>query len=223
MARLYSTVLLDLDGTLLDTAPDLAFALNAVRAEEDLPPLPFATIRPHVSNGARALIKLGFQTSETDPRFERRRQRLLAVYHENLCRETSLFPGMEAVVDEIERRGGKWGVVTNKPGWLTEPLLAQLGLYRRVACVVSGDTVTRRKPHPDPLLHAAQLARSVPAECVYVGDAVRDSQAARAAGMGILAAAFGYIEPEEDPYHWGADAVIEHPSEILAWVSASNL
>jgi len=219
MTRRYGTVLFDLDGTLADTAPDLAYSLNSVRAEESLPPLPFAQIRPHVSNGARALIKLGFQTDETHPDFERRRQRLLAIYRDNLCKETRLFPGIDAVVDEIERRAGKWGIVTNKPGWLTEPLLEQLGLRRRVTCVVSGDTVARRKPHPEPLLHAAKLASSAPGDCVYVGDASRDVLAAHAAGMAMLAAAFGYIEPGQNPHDWGADAVIEHPDEILAWVA----
>jgi len=218
MPRRYGTVFFDLDGTLLDTAPDLSFALNEVRAEEGLPPLPLAAIRPYVSNGARGLVAIGFPGAEADPRFEHRRQRLLAVYGANLCCETRLFQGMGGVLDEIEIRGGKWGVVTNKPAWLTEPLLARLDLRRRMACVVSGDTVARRKPHPDPLFYAAELAGSPPAECVYVGDTAGDARAARAAGMGMLAAAFGYIAPDDNPQSWGADAVIQHPREILAWI-----
>jgi phosphoglycolate phosphatase len=218
MHRRYSSVLFDLDGTLLDTAPDLAHALNLVRAEEGLEALPYERIRPQVSNGARALVLLGFGGDERHPRFEIRRQRLLASYRDNLCRETRLFAGMESVLTTIERTGGRWGVVTNKPGWLTEPLLAQLGLLARAACVVSGDTVARRKPHPDPLLHAAQLAATAPANCVYIGDARRDAEAARAAGMGMLAAAFGYIEPTEDPAEWGADAIIATPAQILDWI-----
>jgi phosphoglycolate phosphatase len=218
MHRRYSSVLFDLDGTLLDTAPDLAHALNLVRAEEGLEALPYERIRPQVSNGARALVLLGFGGDERHPRFEIRRQRLLAFYRDNLCRETRLFAGMESVLTTIERTGGRWGVVTNKPGWLTEPLLAQLGLLARAACVVSGDTVARRKPHPDPLLHAAQLAATAPANCVYIGDARRDAEAARAAGMGMLAAAFGYIEPTEDPAEWGADAIIATPAQILDWI-----
>jgi phosphoglycolate phosphatase len=214
----YACVLFDLDGTLLDTAPDLAYALNAVRGEEGLPPLSLAQIRPQVSNGARALTVLGFATDEEHPQFELRRRRLLAIYRANLCRETRLFPGMDAVLNAIERRNAQWGVVTNKPGWLTEPLLRQLGLLSRAACVVSGDTVARRKPHPDPLLHAAALAGAAPGDCVYVGDARRDAQAAHAAGMGMLAAAFGYIEPHEDPNTWGAEAVVAVPDDILAWV-----
>jgi phosphoglycolate phosphatase len=218
MHRRYSSVLFDLDGTLLDTAPDLAHALNRVRAEEGLEALSYDRIRPQVSNGARALVLLGFGGDERHPRFEIRRQRLLAVYRDNLCHETRLFAGMELVLTTIERSGGRWGVVTNKPGWLTEPLLAQLGLLDRAACVVSGDTVNRRKPHPDPLLHAAQLAATAPADCVYVGDARRDAEAARAAGMGMLAAAFGYIEATEDPAEWGADAVVATPAQILDWI-----
>jgi phosphoglycolate phosphatase len=189
-----------------------------VRAEEGLEALPYERIRPQVSNGARALVLLGFGGDERHPRFEIRRQRLLAFYRDNLCRETRLFAGMESVLTTIERTGGRWGVVTNKPGWLTEPLLAQLGLLARAACVVSGDTVARRKPHPDPLLHAAQLAATAPANCVYIGDARRDAEAARAAGMGMLAAAFGYIEPTEDPAEWGADAIIATPAQILDWI-----
>ncbi|MCG3200525.1 MAG: N-acetylmuramic acid 6-phosphate phosphatase [Gammaproteobacteria bacterium] len=218
MHRRYSSVLFDLDGTLLDTAPDLAYALNRVRAEEGLDALPCEHVRPQVSNGARALVLLGFGGDERHPRFEVRRQRLLAVYRDNLCRETRLFAGMELVLSTIEGSGRRWGVVTNKPGWLTEPLLDALGLFDRAACVVSGDTVTRRKPHPDPLLHAAQLAATAPADCVYVGDARCDAEAARAAGMGMLAAAFGYIDATEDPARWGADAVIVSPTQILEWI-----
>lgn len=218
MSRRYANVLFDLDGTLLDTAPDLAYALNVVRTEEGLAPLPFAHIRPHVSNGARGLIRAGFDDGEGDPRFEPRRQRLLAVYRANLCRETRLFEGMEPVLRSMEDRGVRWGIVTNKPAWLTEPLLDQLDLRTRSICVVSGDSVTRRKPHPDPLLHAAALAGAKPADCVYIGDARRDAEAAHAAGMGMLAAAFGYIEPHEDPHTWGAEAVLSEPGEILSYV-----
>lgn len=220
MHRRYSSVPSRSNSTLLDTAPDLAYALNRVRAEEGLDAMPYERIRPQVSNGARALVLLGFGGDERHPRFEVRRQRLLAVYRDNLCRETRLFAGMELVLSAIERSGGRWGVVTNKPGWLTEPLLDTLGLLDRAACVVSGDTVARRKPHPDPLLHAAQLAAAAPANCVYVGDARRDVEAARAAGMGMLAAAFGYVDASEDPAHWGADAVIASPTEILEWIEA---
>jgi phosphoglycolate phosphatase len=212
-------VLLDLDGTLADTGTDLAYALNAVRTEEGLPALPYARIRPQVSHGARALIRLGFGGEEAEPGFERRRQRLLAVYRENLCVRTQLFPGMAEVLTGIEQRGLRWGVVTNKPAWLTEPLLAAMQLDKRVACIVSGDTAASRKPHPDPLLHAARSAGVEPAQCVYVGDAERDVQAGRAAGMHTIVAAYGYLGADDNPRRWGADAIIAQPSEILAWLN----
>ncbi|HTT07779.1 MAG TPA: HAD-IA family hydrolase [Gammaproteobacteria bacterium] len=212
-------VLLDLDGTLADTGPDLAYALNTVRAEERRPALPYAHIRPQVSHGARALIRLGFGGQETEPDFERRRQRLLDVYRENLCVRTKLFPGMAAVLAGIERLGLRWGVVTNKPAWLTDPLLAAMQLDKRVTCVVSGDTVTPRKPHPNPLLHAARAAGVEPAQCVYIGDAERDVQAGKAAGMHTLVAAFGYLDTDDNPRAWGADAIINQPSDILVWLN----
>jgi len=212
-------VLLDLDGTLADTGPDLAHALNTVRAEEGLPALPYARIRPQVSHGARALIRLGFGGQEAEPDFERRRQRLLDVYRENLCVRTKLFPGMTEVLAGIEQLGLRWGVVTNKPAWLTEPLLIAMRLDRRVACVVSGDTVTPRKPHPNPLLHAARSAGVDPAQCVYIGDAERDVQAGKAAGMHTLIAAFGYLGGDDNPRAWGADAIVDQPSEILNWLN----
>lgn len=218
----YRTVLFDLDGTLADTAPDLVFALNAVRAEDGLPPLPFEEVRPHVSNGSRTLIRVGFGIEEDNPEFERRRLRFLELYRQHLCDSTRLFPGMEAVIDEIEHRGCKWGVVTNKPAWLTEPLLARMGLMARAACVVSGDTVNQRKPHPEPLLHAARAAGGAAAQCLYVGDASRDIAAGRQAGMGTLVALFGYLEPGEDPSTWGADALIDRPAQILDWVAKAQ-
>jgi phosphoglycolate phosphatase len=211
----YAGVFFDLDGTLLDTAPDLASALNAARAEEHLTPLPFAQIRPHVSNGARALVLLGFPGDEHHPRYETRRQRLLAHYRENICQQTQLFAGMDSVLRSIEESASPWGVVTNKPAWLTEPLLQACGLSSRVACIVSGDTIAQRKPLPAPLLHAATMAGVQPDRCVYIGDARRDAEAAHAAGMSMLAAAYGYIEPGDDPWSWGAEAVVAQPTDIL--------
>lgn len=211
----YRCVLFDLDGTLLDTAPDLAGALNAVRVEEGLSAMPLELIRPHVSNGARALVLLGFGGDDQHPRFNARRQRLLDCYRDGLCVHTRLFEGMAQVLSAIEAGGASWGVVTNKPGWLTDPLMAAAGLSARAACIVSGDTVAQRKPHPAPLLHAASKAGVVPEQCIYIGDARRDAEAARAAGMPMLAAAYGYIEPQEDPDTWGAAAVITRPADIL--------
>jgi phosphoglycolate phosphatase len=212
------TVLFDLDGTLLDTAPDLADALNAVLTEQGRTPLPFEQIRPVVSHGGIALIQLGFGLDRSDPGFEPLRQRLLAIYRDNLAVKTRLFAGMEKLLDEIEQRGLNWGIVTNKPGWLTEPLLQTLGLRERASCVVSGDTLEQRKPHPAPMLHACELAGSHPQQCVYVGDAERDIEAGRNAGMYTLVALFGYIQPQDTPESWQASALIDQPAEILDWL-----
>ena len=212
------TVLFDLDGTLLDTAPDLAAALNTVLEENRQPTLPFESIRPVVSHGGIALIKLGFGLQQDDPNFEPLRQRLLTVYRENISRHTILFPGMETVLQTIEQRGLNWGIVTNKPGWLTDPLLKNLQLYDRAACVVSGDTLQERKPHPAPLLHACKLANSLPEQCLYVGDAQRDIEAGENAGMYTMVALFGYFTAEDQPHRWGASYSIDEPAGLLAWL-----
>ncbi|MGR8922060.1 MAG: phosphoglycolate phosphatase [Gammaproteobacteria bacterium] len=211
-------VLFDLDGTLLDTAPDLARALNRVRAEDGLPALPFATVRPHVSNGSRALVALGFDYADGSPDFERRRERLLDAYHDDVAQDSRLFDGMAEVLAAIEASGRPWGIVTNKPGWLTGPLLAAVGLAGRAACVVSGDTTARAKPWPDPLLAAARSIAMEPARCLYVGDAARDVEAAQAAGMPVLVAHYGYIPPGEDPSCWGGDGAVAAPRELLDWL-----
>ena len=209
------TVLFDLDGTLLDTAPDLAHALNQVLINQGHAPLPFARIRPVVSHGGKALIELGFGIDELDASFAGLRQQLLEVYRENLARETRPFPGMTEVLAGIRARGLNWGVVTNKPAWLTEPLLRELGLYDQAACIVSGDTLVERKPHPAPLLYACRLAGSEATQCLYVGDAERDIAAGRNAGMHTLVALFGYIEAHERPLEWRADSMVRTPPEIL--------
>ncbi len=218
MTPAIKTVLFDLDGTLADTAPDLAYALNGVLAEQGRAPLPLGTIRPAASHGGIALIRCGF--GEGHPEEEALRLRLLAIYRANIARETRLFPGMAEVLAEIETRGLNWGVVTNKPAWLTEPLLEALGLSRRAACIVSGDTCEQRKPHPQPVLHACQQAGAEARECLYVGDAQRDIEAGRRAGARTLAALFGYIGKDDRPQDWGADALIEQPGEILAWLES---
>jgi phosphoglycolate phosphatase len=220
MTAARTALLLDLDGTLLDTAPDMGGALNLLRAEAGREPLPLASIRPVVSHGAMRLVSLGFPEA-TGAEFERLRLRFLELYSQNLALGTELFPGIEPVLDELERRGLPWGVVTNKPGWLTDPLLAALGLDHRASCVVSGDTVAERKPHPLPLLHAAGLVGVAPAHCVYVGDAERDIQAGRAAGMTTVVAAYGYISAEDDPAGWQPTGIIAEPGELLEWVGAA--
>ncbi len=212
------TVLFDLDGTLADTAPDLAYALNILLAEHRKPVVPYPTIRPVASHGAAALIELGFGVARTDPHFAPLRARFLEIYRVHLTRETRLFPGMAELLDAIAARGLNWGIVTNKPAFLTEPLVDQLGLREDLACVVSGDTTANPKPHPEPLLHACQLAGSRPHECLYIGDAARDIEAGRAAGMRTLVALFGYIGAQDQPDTWGADGLIRAPGDALDWL-----
>jgi phosphoglycolate phosphatase len=217
------TVLFDLDGTLLDTAPDLAYALNTVREEQQREPLPFETIRPQVSHGSLALMRLGFaDLAEDSEDFQQLRQRLLTIYKENIANLTRPFPGIAELLDILEQRQLRWGVVTNKPSTLTEPLLEALDLLSRCACVVSGDTLEQRKPHPAPMLHACRLADCEAEQCLYVGDARRDIEAGQRAGMPTLVALFGYIDAAEDPATWGADAMVNRPDEILQWLDARN-
>jgi phosphoglycolate phosphatase len=216
------TVLFDLDGTLLDTAPDLAFALNQLLLEQGKPELPYSTIRPVVSHGGQALIKLGFNLVIGDKGFTELRQRLLEIYRAHLSVQTTLFPGTDELLDEIERQGLNWGVVTNKPGWLTDPLMQDLGLYQRAACVVSGDTTSKNKPDPEPMLYACNVSGSQINECIYIGDALRDIQAGKRAGMKTLAALYGYIQVNDDPENWEADGLIQHPMEVLDWINIFN-
>lgn len=216
------TVLLDLDGTLADTAPDLAYALNVLREEQGRAPLPYEDVRPVVSHGTSALVRLGFGDVSDDETYTALRQRLLELYHRHLARGTRLFDGMDMLLAELERRGLAWGVVTNKPAFLTEPLMAALGLSVRAACIVSGDTTAHCKPHPEPLLHACRLAGSAPEHCVYIGDAERDIQAGRAAGMATLVAAFGYLGPDDRPERWGADGLLDRPGDVLRWLDGRS-
>jgi phosphoglycolate phosphatase len=209
-----TTVFFDLDGTLVDTAPDLGYALNTVLRAHGREPLPAAAIRPRVSRGAPGLIELGFGFGLSGSAVESIRIELLAVYAANLLRESRLFPGMDGVLDLLAAHRIPWGVVTNKLAYLTEPLLAGLGLAPRPVCVVSGDSTPRRKPHPEPLLLAARFARAPVADCVYVGDDIRDVEAARAAGMRSVVALYGYLGDGPDPQTWGADRYIAAPADL---------
>ncbi len=216
-------LLFDLDGTLLDTAPDMIAALNRVLEDEGRPPIPTSRLRDHVSHGSAALVRLAFGERQADADFESRKARFLRYYRDNLCVETTLFPGMAEVLDQAEASGVPWGVVTNKPGWLTDPLMEQIGLMTRAACVISGDSTAERKPHPLPMLTAARLAGVAPAECLYVGDAERDIQAGRAAGMRTLVAAWGYIDGGQQAETWGADGAVAHPGELRAFLPEKSV
>jgi len=215
-------VLFDLDGTLADTAPDLAYTLNALLIEHHLAPLPFEKICPVVSHGATALLRLGFDPDIDSPAFESLRRRFLDIYCVNLANETRLFPGMPELLTAIEQRDMKWGVVTNKPAWLTEPLMARLDLQQRAGCIISGDSTGNRKPHPEPMLRACRQIDILAQHCLYVGDAQRDIEAGHRAGMKTLIALFGYISDNDRPEQWQADGMISHPMEILEWIRSHN-
>jgi N-acetyl-D-muramate 6-phosphate phosphatase len=212
-------VLFDLDGTLLDTAPDMVGAMNQLRGDAGLSPLPFANARPFVSHGAKALVQLGFPQAE-GAAFEALRKRFLEVYRARVCRETSIYDGVAEALAHLESVGILWGIVTNKPGWLTEPLLEHFALRQRARAVVSGDTLAERKPHPAPLLHAARHMGVEPQHCVYFGDAERDVLAARAAGMSAHVALFGYIPQAERPREWPADRWHESPQDMASWLQS---
>lgn len=216
------TVLFDLDGTLADTAPDIARALNALRAEQGLGPLPDAVIRPVVSHGSSALVSLGLGAAAQDPHFDALRERFLALYAARLAVDTRLFPGMAALLCALEEQGRRWGVVTNKPAWLTEPLIEALGLAQRAACTVSGDSTRYRKPHPAPLLLACRDCAATPPQCLYVGDHRRDIEAGRNAGMHTLVALFGYLGTDDAPGAWGADGMVDSPAGIMDWIAAAE-
>ena len=215
-------VLFDLDGTLADTAPDMIAALNAVLHDEQQPPLSLSEARDHVSNGSAALVRLAFGEQQTKEDFERRKKQFLSFYESALCVHTTLFPGVAELLDAIENNGDCWGVVTNKPGWLTDPLMSALGLQERAVCIISGDTLIERKPHPLPMQTAAELAGVHPSNCLYIGDAERDIEAGNAADMLTLIAHYGYITAEQRPETWGADGSINHPLEALNWLSKSR-
>jgi N-acetyl-D-muramate 6-phosphate phosphatase len=212
-----AAVLLDLDGTLLDTAPDMARIINMMRADEHGEPLAFADLRPYVSHGSAAMLRVAFP-GVAGVRFAGLQSRFLELYREHLVVETRLFPGFEQVLAALESHGIPWGVITNKPGWLTEPLLRELSLYERAACVLSGDSLPVCKPDPLPLLTAAQRIAVAPERCLYAGDALRDMQAARAANMVALAARYGYIGAQENTAEWPITAWIDSPLDLLAWV-----
>jgi 2-phosphoglycolate phosphatase len=208
-------VLFDLDGTFADTAGDLAYALNCMRASRALHPVPLDVTRPVTSMGARGLLGVGFDVLPGHAEYASMREEFLQIYARNLCRETGLFPGISQLIDVLQERQLRWGIVTNKAERFARPLLELLGVGRRAACIVGGDTTPHLKPHPAPLLAACTTISLAPSECVYVGDDKRDVEAGRAAGMKTVAVRYGYLNGG-NPDNWGADAVIGAPEELLA-------
>jgi phosphoglycolate phosphatase len=211
-------VLFDLDGTLVDTAPDLAGAVNRMLLSRGREALPLSELRPVASHGARGLIGRAFGLTPADAPYEALRQEFFAEYESALSEASTLFPTMAETLESLEEDGLAWGIVTNKIARFTDPLVRALGLTQRAVCVVSGDTTAHAKPHPAPLMHALRQAGCTAPESVYVGDDLRDVQAGQAAGMRTVAAAYGYLGNEVPIEHWGADAVIAQPAELLGLI-----
>ena len=208
-----SAVLFDLDGTLVDTAPDMVAALQDLQRSRGVTPVDYEAGRAYVSNGALGLLGLGFPDIEHEFGSELHTA-YLRIYSGRVCEASGLFPGLDTLLDSLDAAGLPWGVVTNKPAWLTDPLLDALALAARSACTVSGDTLPQRKPDPAPLLHACEIAGLLPQNTVYVGDASRDILAGQNAGMSTIAAAYGYVTPDDDPGRWGADRVAADTAEL---------
>jgi phosphoglycolate phosphatase len=211
-------LLFDLDGTLVDSAPDLAGAANDLRHSHGLPPLPYAALRPMVGAGARGMVGMAFGVTPADDRFVELRDAFLARYAQRLLHSTRVFDAVLPMLDRLDRAGLPWGIVTNKAARFTDPIVAGLGLGARAAVVVAGDTTPFAKPHPAPLVEAARRLGVAPAACAYVGDDERDVVAGRAAGMVTLAAAWGYLGQGEPVAAWGADHVLSSPTELLHWL-----
>lgn len=207
-------VLFDLDGTLVDSAPDLAGACNEMRIERGLAPLPYEQLRRMVGSGARGMVGVSFGLVPDSPGYAELRDEFLDRYEARMTRETKVFDAMVPVLAWLEREGLPWGIVTNKATRFAAPLVASLGLATRAATLVCGDTVAHAKPHPAPLLEAARRLGLAPQRCAYVGDDRRDVDAGRAAGMLTVVAAWGYLGEGDAPEAWGADHLIERPDEL---------
>lgn len=217
-ARMPRAILFDLDGTLIDSAPDLAGAANALRAEHGLEPLPYEHLRPMVGAGARGMVGIAFGVVPGDERFEPLRDAFLARYEQAMLERTRLFDGIQVLLASMEAAGIAWGIVTNKAARFAIPVAEGLGLAPRAGALVCGDTTPHSKPHPEPLWEAARRLGHAPADCLYVGDDLRDVQAGRAAGMATLVAGWGYLGQGDHVDTWGADAIVESPSALLNWL-----
>ena len=210
-------MLFDLDGTLIDTAPDMVAVLQDLQRDNGQKPIPYDVGRMSVSNGALGLIRIGFPDSDEKQR-RQLHQQYLERYARNVCQRSAVFPGLEALLERLDAASCPWGIVTNKPARMTDSLLRKLGLANRSACIVSGDTLTQRKPHPAPLLYACEIAGFDPKSTIYVGDAERDVEAGRRAGMTTIAVGYGYVMADDDPESWGADRLAADTSELLQMI-----
>lgn len=211
-------VLFDLDGTFADTAPDLAAALNHTRSTRDLAPLTLDEIRPQASHGSRGLLKIGFGIEPGHPDYDTLRDIFLEHYFNNICVHTQLFSDMALLLEELGERDIHWGIVTNKPHRYTIPLMEQLGYASRAACLISGDSYAHAKPHPEPLLQACKIIGIQPSECLYLGDDIRDMQAANAAGMPGIIANYGYVGDKASIENWNAHGSVNKPTELISYI-----
>lgn len=211
-------VLFDLDGTFADTAPDLAAALNHVRASHDLPPLPLQVLRPQASHGSAGLLKVGMHITPESADFPVLRDIFLAYYSAHICDHTQLFPGIAELILTLEQRHLAWGIVTNKPHRYTEALMQALGYAQRAACLISGDTCAHAKPHPEPMRKACEIIGITSTEVIYLGDDKRDMQAANAANMRGIIANYGYVSEDVSVTNWQAYASIDRPEELLRYI-----
>jgi N-acetyl-D-muramate 6-phosphate phosphatase len=218
MTTRHALVLFDLDGTLIDSAPDLAGAANAMRVARGMEALSIASLRPMVGAGARGMVRLAFGVHPGEDNYEALRSEFLQRYEEASLVHTRVFASVEPVLDRLEAQQCRWGIVTNKAERFTHPIVEGLGLHTRAAVLVCGDTTPHSNPHPAPLLEAARRAGVDGAHCLYIGDDARDIQAGRAAGMATLAAAWGYLGQGEPIDAWGADAVLAEPAALLHWL-----
>jgi len=212
-------VLFDLDGTLLDTVPDLGYALNLLREEHHLPPLPLKDIRSIATLGSVAMIKIALDLDKTAPQFHAVRERFLALYTAHLDKHTTFFPGIEEVLSYLDQKNIPWGIVTNKLKIHTHALLKALDYHHRPACILCGDSLPTYKPDPAPILHACELIKKAPEHCLYVGDAETDVMASKAAGTQSIVALYGYIGEKENAYLWQADGYIEKPLDLMNWLA----
>ncbi|MDQ8039703.1 MAG: phosphoglycolate phosphatase [Rickettsiella sp.] len=218
-----NAVLFDLDGTLLDTAPDLAAALNAVLLSQRAQPLPLTNICPTISEGATGLLKLGLKIKDKDAKFPDLRKQFIKYYNEHICELTQLFPHIDTVIHYLLYHNLSWGIVTNKPTALTTKLINHFPLLKTAKCIISGDTLKYSKPHPQPLLHACKCIACIPKNTVYIGDAKQDIEAANAAGMYSLVALYGYIPSIKEAKSWKANDMIDTPLAIIDWLKLQNI
>lgn len=211
-------VLFDLDGTLVDSAPDLCASLNRIRRSENLAPLPYNVLREYAGSGARGLLKIGFDITDQDPRFPELKERFLSDYQNHCAEKVCCFDGIEQTLEEIEQAGWQWGVVTNKFSNFTIPIMKKLGLYDRACVIISGDETRKLKPHPDNMLVALNKMRALPQETPYVGDDIRDSKVAQTLGMPFAAATWGYLRQDFPIDEWHTHLVAHHPQELICWL-----